>query len=133
MPVYSIKQSLLSERAARDICPASSWEPDAKTAKLVEFSMCLCFWRICSHHCSGGKYLSSQWSKQYISSIAHIMNLWMTELELNENPAGKGRPDTEEDDEDYAGNNPNGRECLWERQHAIAHDLGDHEHSNELP
>ena len=57
----------------------------------------------------------------------------MTQLELNENPAGKGRPDTEENDEDYAGNNPNGRECLWERQHAIAHDLGDHEHSHELP
>ena len=36
MPVYSIRHSLLFESSAREICPASSWEPDAKTAKLIE-------------------------------------------------------------------------------------------------
>lgn len=43
IPVYSIKHSLLSDRAAREICPASNCEPEAKIAKLAEIQYMFVF------------------------------------------------------------------------------------------
>jgi hypothetical protein len=57
----------------------------------------------------------------------------MPELELNQEPAGKGSEYTKEDDEDEAWDEPDDCQTGGKREHAIADDFGNHQDSDHLP
>ena len=57
----------------------------------------------------------------------------MSELELDQYPARKSRPHSEEDDNDDARYEADNCEGGRERQHAVADDLGYHQDRDKLP
>ena len=57
----------------------------------------------------------------------------MSQLESNQEPAGEHGKGPQEDNQDQARDNPNDCQTGWETEHAIADNLGNHQHGNELP
>jgi len=57
----------------------------------------------------------------------------MPQLELDQDPARKRGEDAEEHDDDGPRHDPHDGQAGWEGEHAVADDLGDHEHRDELP
>ena len=51
----------------------------------------------------------------------------MTQLELNQQPARKGREDAQEDDHDHTRHYPDHGETGRQGQHAVRHNLGYHQ------
>ena len=57
----------------------------------------------------------------------------MPQLELNKQITGEERKHSEENNQNQAGHQPDNCKRRWQREHAIADNLGNHEDCDELP
>ena len=57
----------------------------------------------------------------------------MSQLELNQDPTREQSKYSQEDYQNDTWHQTHNRKRRWQREHAIADDLSDHEHGDELP
>lgn len=85
------------------------------------------------HHCPERQQLSPERPKEDVARVAHVVYLGMPHLELHQQPGSVGREHSQEDDDDQTWHDTDDGERGRQGEHAIADDLRDHEHGDELP
>lgn len=68
-----------------------------------------------------------------VSTKEQALTFWMPQLELDKDPGSEQSKSAQEHDEDDARNEAYNRKRRWQREHAIANNLRNHEHCDEFP
>ena len=79
------------------------------------------------------QHLAPDRAEEDHARVAHVVDLRVPELELDQDPGGEGGEHAQEDDDDQPRHDADHGQRARQRQHAVRHDLGDHEHRHHAP
>lgn len=84
-------------------------------------------------HRPRAQHLAPHRPKQNHAGVAHVVDVRVAQLELDQHPGREGREHAQEDDDEEPRHDADDGQRGGEREHAVADDLGDHQHGHHAP